>query len=124
MCLKSNISQLKIWRYFYHLKMHPILEIVVTLLVILKSTIQHLFYCIIPPRRKSVQNERVLITGAGSGLGRLMCIEFSKRGAEVIACDINTASNKETAQLITEKGGKIHTYTCDVRLVSKTKLSL
>ena len=97
--------------------MNPVLELLVTIFVILKSIVTSLFFWVFPQKKKCVKNEKVLITGAGSGLGRLMCNEFSKRGAVVIACDINPATNEETAEMIRQKGGKVHTYTCDVRLV-------
>ena len=39
--------------------------------------------------RKDVADEVVLVTGAGSGLGRLMAIEFAKRNAVVVLWDVN-----------------------------------
>jgi NAD(P)-dependent dehydrogenase (short-subunit alcohol dehydrogenase family)/pimeloyl-ACP methyl ester carboxylesterase len=41
----------------------------------------------------------VLITGAGSGIGRATALEFASRGAFVVATDINLASAEETAAL-------------------------
>lgn len=45
------------------------------------------FYIVYRPR--SVTGDTVLITGGGSGLGRLMALDFAKRGANVILWDIN-----------------------------------
>ena len=42
----------------------------------------------------------VVITGAGSGMGRAMAIEFVSRGAKVAALDINLAGAQETVRLI------------------------
>lgn len=39
----------------------------------------------------------VLITGAGSGIGRAMSVAFAKAGAHVVAADINVAGAEETA---------------------------
>jgi NAD(P)-dependent dehydrogenase (short-subunit alcohol dehydrogenase family) len=45
----------------------------------------------------SLQGKVVLITGAGSGMGRLAAQRFSKQGAKVAALDINEVGLKETA---------------------------
>jgi len=39
--------------------------------------------------KKNVKNKHIFLTGAGSGLGRGMAIEFSKLGAKLTLCDIN-----------------------------------
>jgi len=64
--------------------------------------------------RKSVRGEIVLITGAGSGLGRLLAIEFGKLGAHLVLWDINQAGNVETARLVTKLCAKVHSYTVDL----------
>lgn len=45
----------------------------------------------------SLKGKVVLISGAGSGMGRLAAQRFSKQGAKVAALDINEAGLKETA---------------------------
>ncbi|KHJ92693.1 hypothetical protein OESDEN_07413 [Oesophagostomum dentatum] len=50
--------------------------------------------------RKSVKGEVVLITGTGSGLGRLMAIEFAKLGAKLVLWDINEKTNLETKKML------------------------
>ncbi|XP_039610466.1 epidermal retinol dehydrogenase 2 isoform X1 [Polypterus senegalus] len=68
----------------------------------------------IPTRRKNVAGEIVLISGAGSGIGRLMSLEFAKLGATLVLWDINQEGNKETARLVKENGGsRVYTYQCD-----------
>ncbi|MEV4177486.1 glucose 1-dehydrogenase [Nonomuraea sp. NPDC049709] len=42
----------------------------------------------------------VLITGAGSGIGRAMAVAFAKAGARVVTSDVNEASARETAAAI------------------------
>ena len=39
-----------------------------------------------------LQGKKVLITGAGSGIGRLMALETQRRGAQVVAWDIDAES--------------------------------
>uniref|UniRef100_A0A2K6EF47 Short chain dehydrogenase/reductase family 16C member 5 n=1 Tax=Propithecus coquereli TaxID=379532 RepID=A0A2K6EF47_PROCO len=71
-------------------------------------------YKIIPKRKKNVTGEIVLITGAGSGLGRLLAIHFASLGAILVLWDINQEGNMETCRLAKEKGAvKVFAYTCD-----------
>ncbi|TRY75747.1 hypothetical protein TCAL_11108 [Tigriopus californicus] len=64
--------------------------------------------------KKDVANDVVLITGAGSGLGRLMAYQFAKLGAIVVSVDVNKKSNDETVKKINETGGKAFGYVCDL----------
>ncbi|XP_006888956.1 PREDICTED: short-chain dehydrogenase/reductase family 16C member 6-like [Elephantulus edwardii] len=76
--------------------------------------LESLVYCIIPKRKKSVAGEIVLITGAGSGLGRELAIKFSHLGAILVLWDINKEGILETSRLVKKNGGeKVYTYTCD-----------
>ena len=55
-----------------------------------------------------------LITGAGSGMGRLAAIRFGQEGAKVIACDVNLDAVKETAQMAEAAGGRALAVKADV----------
>ena len=57
----------------------------------------------------------VLITGAGSGIGRLMCMEFAKKGAIIVGWDISAKGNEETKQMLKKAGYQMRTYECDIR---------
>lgn len=58
------------------------------------------------------RNPRAVVTGAGSGLGRAFCLELARRGARVVASDVNLPSAAETVR---EIGGKdVHAVRCDV----------
>ncbi|XP_043921483.1 epidermal retinol dehydrogenase 2 isoform X2 [Protopterus annectens] len=68
----------------------------------------------IPVRRKSVAGEIVLITGAGSGIGRLVAIRFARLGATLVLWDVNQDGNRETARLVKENGAeRVYAYVCD-----------
>lgn len=55
----------------------------------------------------------IAITGAGSGIGRAVCLLIAERGAHIIAMDIgNSAEN--TAKEITANGGSASAYDIDV----------
>ena len=90
-------------------------ELFWTLVLFFKAIFVAMFRSIFGGPEKSVEGEKILITGAGSGLGRLMAVDFAQRGAVIVAWDINQAANEETAKLVKEKGGKIHTFTVDIR---------
>jgi len=53
-----------------------------------------------------VKNKVVIITGAGSGIGKATAIHFAKHGATVVVSDINVEKAKEVAEKIVTNGGK------------------
>ncbi len=55
------------------------------------------------------KNARAVVTGAGSGLGRAFCLELGRRGARVVASDIDLDAAQDTARAC---GG--HAVRCDV----------
>ena len=59
-----------------------------------------------------------VVTGAGSGLGRVIAQMLATRGAAVAAIDIDGVSATETAQLITAAGGRAAGYQADVSQAS------
>jgi len=69
---------------------------------------------------KSIAGEIVLITGGGSGIGRLMALKMAKLGAVVVTWDVNTKGNEETAKMIKNNGGTAYAYTVD--LCSREKI--
>ena len=56
----------------------------------------------------------VLITGAGSGIGRVTAEAFAGQGAKVIVSDINVQAGNDTAQKILADGLKAEFIQCDV----------
>lgn len=59
-----------------------------------------------------VSGQTVLITGSGSGLGRLMAFEFGKLGARLVLWDINEQGNKETLKELEAMG--VEVWTCNI----------
>ncbi|VDP98483.1 unnamed protein product [Trichobilharzia regenti] len=71
---------------------------------------------LINPVYKDLSSDVVLITGADSGIGRLMCSEFAKYSSTIIAVGLNKSSLAETADIVYQETGiHIKTYVCDFR---------
>jgi NAD(P)-dependent dehydrogenase (short-subunit alcohol dehydrogenase family) len=63
----------------------------------------------------------VLITGAGSGLGRESSLLFAEEGAQIVAVDIDGQRAKDIATLVEERGGEAIAVTADVAVESQVE---
>jgi NAD(P)-dependent dehydrogenase (short-subunit alcohol dehydrogenase family) len=54
------------------------------------------------------------VTGAGNGIGRAAALAFAREGASVVVADVSEESNRETARMIEEIGGRALAVTCNV----------
>ncbi|XP_012923503.1 epidermal retinol dehydrogenase 2 isoform X2 [Heterocephalus glaber] len=89
-------------------------ELLVFLGKSLFSVLKALIFTFIPKPRKNVAGETVLITGSGSGLGRLLALQFARLGSVLVLWDVNTEANEETCRMAQEAGAmKVRAYTCD-----------
>ncbi|KAM6171822.1 uncharacterized protein O8D03_007302 [Erethizon dorsatum] len=94
--------------------MNMILDTTMFLGKFLYYALEFLVVNIIPKSKKDVAGEIVLITGAGSGLGRLLAMHFARLGATVVLWDINQEANMETCRLVKKKGSvHVFAYKCD-----------
>ena len=69
------------------------------------------------PLKKSLNGDHVFLTGAGSGIGRLMAIRFGKLGCKLSLSDINMAGLEETKSSCEKEGiphKNISIFICDV----------
>lgn len=117
--------------------MHIISEFFTVTLKVLWAFVMAGFKWLVRPKEKSVAGQVCVITGAGSGLGRLFAKEFARRRAVLVLWDINKQSNEETAEMVRQiqreitcagpKDGtsssqqvpavfqpQVYTYVCDV----------
>ncbi|MGH4012212.1 MAG: SDR family oxidoreductase [Pseudonocardiaceae bacterium] len=65
-------------------------------------------------RRRRFEHSLVVITGAGSGIGRACALEFAEHGAEVVVTDIDQQAVERTAVLARTLGSGVHAYHVDV----------
>ncbi len=62
-----------------------------------------------------------LVSGAGGGIGRVICLGFAEAEAAVACCDIDAASAEETARLVRNAGGRAIAQPCDVSVEPQTE---
>lgn len=62
----------------------------------------------------SLKDARVLITGAGSGLGRACALAFAAKGARIAVSDLRIDAARETAEHIKAQGGASLAIALDV----------
>ncbi len=67
------------------------------------------------------KNKVVLITGAGSGIGRKTAIMFAERGAKVGVNDISEERGKETVEIIKSQGGEATFILGDISVSSEAE---
>ena len=63
-----------------------------------------------------LKGKRILVTGGGTGLGKEMSSEYAELGAEVYICGRRQTVLDETVKEITDQGGKIKGFACDIRV--------
>jgi len=93
-----------------------ILEVLVSLLLTVYHVVERFVKLFIPQKmfEKSINGQVLLVTGGGSGIGRLMCLRFARLGATVVTWDINKAGNEETVAMVKNEGNKAFSYTVDM----------
>jgi NAD(P)-dependent dehydrogenase (short-subunit alcohol dehydrogenase family) len=61
-----------------------------------------------------VADQTILVTGAGSGIGRASALLAARRGACVVACDVDAEAAGGCAEEIAKAGGEAIAFCCDV----------
>ncbi|CAO1399159.1 unnamed protein product [Diamesa tonsa] len=76
-----------------------------------------LYLTILPDRfrkLKDVNDQVVLITGGGGGVGKHLALNFARLNSKVVIWDINLDALKSTADALASEGFNCHTYVVDI----------
>ena len=65
-----------------------------------------------------LEDKAVLITGAGSGIGRSAAVVLAAHGAKLLLADIDYDTCEETAGIVTDRGGTARAVRADVSAVA------
>jgi NAD(P)-dependent dehydrogenase (short-subunit alcohol dehydrogenase family) len=68
--------------------------------------------------RYALEGKSVVVTGAGSGIGRAVALRFAEEGSRVMIADQNGPGAEETARLIRDAGGEARFRKTDVAAAS------
>jgi uncharacterized protein len=63
----------------------------------------------------SLRNQTIIVTGASSGLGKMMALQFAREGANVVLAARSAPELESLAQIIVAAGGKALAVPTDVR---------
>ncbi|MFQ6393441.1 SDR family oxidoreductase [Nocardia sp. KC 131] len=64
--------------------------------------------------RKPFEDQLVVISGGGSGIGRESALAFAREGADIVVSDIDITAAEATVALISQAGGRGYAYELDV----------
>ncbi|MFD0639530.1 SDR family oxidoreductase [Catenulispora yoronensis] len=64
--------------------------------------------------RREFEDKLVVITGAGSGIGRATALAFAEKGADIVVADIDAVAAARTVELVELLGARAYLYTVDV----------
>lgn len=63
---------------------------------------------------KDFRDKVVVITGAGSGMGRDLAVQLARQGAKLAISDVDSTGLATTEQLVRESGAEVHSQTLNV----------
>ncbi len=70
---------------------------------------------------RTFEDKVVIVTGAGSGIGRATALAFAQEGAKVIVSDIQEQNGLATVEAIKKEKGEVYFIKCDVSSEEQVK---
>ena len=64
--------------------------------------------------KRDLHGNKVVITGAASGIGRGLALAFAKERCTILLADINEAGLNKTCEMVRQAGGNPEVFLCDV----------
>lgn len=101
---------------FFPKEFSVVLDIIQLIPLVLYETLKAIILSVVPrcfKHKKDITGQNILITGAGSGIGRQLAIEFSKHAVCVVMLDLNKSSLIDTEKLL-DPSSTTFIYECDV----------
>jgi NAD(P)-dependent dehydrogenase (short-subunit alcohol dehydrogenase family) len=71
-----------------------------------------------------LQDKAALITGAGSGIGRAIALEFAREGASLLLAELDEESGNAVAEAVVAAGGVARFQRCDVAREADVKQAI
>ncbi len=68
-----------------------------------------------------LKNSVIIVTGAGSGVGRAIAVEYAKKGARVVCCGRRLERLEETVELIKKEGGEGLAFSADITISGRVR---
>jgi NAD(P)-dependent dehydrogenase (short-subunit alcohol dehydrogenase family) len=65
-------------------------------------------------KKRDLHDNKAVITGAASGIGRALAIELAKERFDILLADINEEGLRQTLELVKQSGGSGQVFICDV----------
>ncbi|HNG11284.1 MAG TPA: SDR family oxidoreductase [Agitococcus sp.] len=63
---------------------------------------------------KNLEGKIVVVTGAGSGIGRALALQLAAQGAQLALCDVNETNLQKTVDIAAAHGVKVYSAVLDV----------
>ncbi|XP_014239415.1 short-chain dehydrogenase/reductase family 16C member 6-like isoform X2 [Cimex lectularius] len=91
-------------------------EILVLMVNLFLSLVESLMKLVLPSQEKLINNDIILVTGTGHGIGRELVLRLSTQGCKIVCWDVNEEGNAETYKIAKEKNlhKNLYMYKCDV----------
>lgn len=94
------------------------MSMIASVVNMLYTWVEGMLLLLVPTRflaSKDISGQVVLITGGGSGIGRILASKFAGKGCKPVVWDVNQEGMRQTVEEVLRTTGQVcHSYVCDV----------